>query len=66
MTFQLHMLCRWTASYSLWEQFSTWSHTIESNLFSVWADSVKRKYHGEIQTQDQPKFSGIFKFSPIA
>ena len=38
------------------KQFSTRTHTIEANLFVVWADSVKPEYPGEIQTQDQLEF----------
>ena len=42
------------------------THTIEANLFLMWADSVELEYPDKIQTQDQSEFSKIFKVSPIA
>ena len=42
--------------FSFWEQLSTLTHTIEVNLFLMWADNVKLEYPGKIQIQDQPEF----------
>ena len=39
----------WTTIFSFWEQLSTWTHTIEANLFQVWSDSNKLEYPGKIQ-----------------
>ena len=45
-----------TLTHSIWEQFSTLTHTIEANLFSLWADGVKVEHPAKIQTLDQPEF----------
>ena len=48
-----HIYARWeTIIYWFWEQFSTWTHTIEPNLFLLRTDSAKLEYSGKIQRQD--------------